>query len=108
MPDGALALAAEETVKGKKGEAPVYRKSAIMSRRVTTPPKPPEHAADINDAIAITLSESGRIDLDRIAGLLGTDEAAAVAALSKGEQPRAFFDPEKNRWEAADLYLAGL
>ncbi len=108
MPDGALALAAEETVKGKKGEAPIYRKSAIMSRRVTTPPKKIEHAEDINDAIAITLSESGRIDLGRIAELLGTDEAGAIAALSKDVKPRAFFDPETNRWEYTGLYLSGL
>ena len=93
---------------GKKGEAPSYQKSAIMSRRVTTPPKTIERTEDIGDAVAITLSESGRIDLARVAELLGTNEPEAAAALSEGEKPRAFFDPEENRWEAADLYLSGL
>ena len=79
-----------------------------MSRRVTTPPKTIERAEDIGDAVAITLSESGRIDLGRVAELLGTNEAEATAALSEGEKPRAFFDPEENRWEPADLYLSGL
>ena len=100
MPDGALALAAEEVAGGKKGGAPSYQKSAIMSRRVTTPPKTIERTEDIGDAVAITLSESGRIDLGRVAELLGTNEAEAEAALSGGEKPRAFFDPEENRWEA--------
>ena len=79
-----------------------------MSRRVTTPPKRIERAEGIGDAVAITLSESGRIDLGRVAELLGTNEAEATAALSGGEKPRAFFDPEENRWEPADLYLSGL
>ena len=108
MPDGALALAAEAPVKGKKNESPVYAKSAIMSRRVTIPPKVIEQTADVSDAIAISLSESGRIDTGRVASLLGVDEAGAGLALSKGENPPAFFDPEENRWEPADLYLSGM
>ena len=107
MPDGALALAAEETIE-REGQAPDYVKSAIMSRRVTTPPKMAESARDASDAVAIVLSERGRIDLERIASLLGTNEAGAIAALSEGEKPRAFFDPETERWEPADLYLSGL
>ncbi len=102
MPDGALAQAAEKNVGGK------YVKSDIMSRRVTTPPQLAEQAADANDAVAISLSELGRIDIEHVAKLLGTDVAGAEKALSEGETPRAFYDPELKRWEPRDLYLAGL
>jgi len=102
MPDGGLPLATEKYVDGK------WVKSDIMSRRVTTPPKFAEHAENANDAISIALSESGRIDIERIAKLLGTDVPGAERALSEGETPRAFYDPETKRWEPRDLYLSGL
>ena len=103
MPDGGLIMAAEDV--DKKGKV---SKSAIMSRRVTEPPKVIERAANIGDAVGISLGETGKIDVERIAKLLGTDEAGAIKALSEGEKPRAFFDPETQRWEAADQYLSGL
>jgi hypothetical protein len=103
MPDGGLILAVENVAKdGTISKAP------IMSRRVTEPPKPIERARDASDAVAISLGESGRIDIERVAKLLDTDEAGAIKALSEGEEPRAFFDPESQSWEAADLYLSGL
>ncbi|SNX67377.1 hypothetical protein SAMN05878503_1019 [Cereibacter ovatus] len=102
MPDGALALGAEEIVEGKP------QKAAIMSRRVTMPPAPITAAKDASEAVAVSLSERGEIDLERVAQLLGTDQAGAEKALSEGESPRAFFDPETGRWEPADLYLSGL
>ena len=102
MPDGGLALAAEN----KSGNR--YVKSEIMSKRVNTPPVVAERAEDVNDAIAISLSESGRIDIERIAGLLGMDVTGAEKALSEGEEPRAFYDPEEKLWVARDQYLSGL
>lgn len=104
MPDGGLIMATESVA--KKGGA--ISKSAIMSRRVTEPPKTAERAKDASDAVAISLAEGGKIDLDRVAALLNTDEAGAVKALSEGDEPRAFYDPEKSGWEPADLYLSGL
>lgn len=106
MPDGALALAAENNV-GTKDSAH-FIKSDIMERRVAMPPQLAEKAEDASEAIAITLAESGKIDLERVASLLGTDVVGAERALSEGENPRAFFDPELNRWEPADLYLSGM
>lgn len=103
MPDGGLIMSAEAV--DKEGRV---SKSAIMSRRVTEPPKKITSTKNVNDAIAVALSESGRIDPARIAALLGTDEAGAIKAMSEGEHPRAFFDPESNRWEPSDLYLSGL
>lgn len=106
MPDGALALAAEANIGDKK--SPRYGKADIMSKRVTAPPKHVERAEDARDAIAITLGEVGRIDIDRVAALLDTDVAGAEKALSSGEQAAAFYDPETGRWEPRDLYLSGL
>jgi N12 class adenine-specific DNA methylase len=106
MPDGALALAAEQSSGDKKN--PSYTKAAILSKRVTMPPKQVESAKNASDAIAISLGETGTIEIERIASLLGTDEAGAEAALSEGDEPRAFFDPELQRWEPRDIYLSGL
>ena len=107
MPDGALALATERVVyQGKKVVG--HAKADILERRVVEPTKPVEAASSIADAVAISLGESGGIDVDRIAQLMKTDVAGAERLLSEGENPRAFFDPELQRWESADAYLSGL
>lgn len=103
MPDGGLALSVEENVGTDK--EPSYQKAAIMSRRVTSPPQRAEKAATPADAIAVSLSETGRLDMERITELLGED---AEKALTAGPNPLAFFDPEAERWETADAYLSGL
>lgn len=105
MPDGALALAAE-TVDGKGAKAK-YGKADIMSRRVTMPPKPAEKASSPADAVAISLSEYGGINVERIASLLGTDEAGAIEAISNPDAALAYFNPETQVWESADQYLSG-
>ena len=106
MPDGGLILSVEENTGTKK--APVYSKAAIMSRRVSAPPQPADKADNASDAVAIVLGELGRIDIPRVAELLGTDQEGAEKALSEGDAPRAFYDPEGERWEPADAYLSGL
>ena len=107
MPDGALALAAESAkYDGKKMVD--YAKADILQRRVVEPPKPVESVESIADAVAVSLGETGTIDIDRIAKLMGTDAGGAEQLLSEGDSPRAFFDPELQRWESADSYLSGL
>jgi N12 class adenine-specific DNA methylase len=102
MPDGALALGAE--VVGKDGS---ISKSAIMSERITRPFVMAERADTPADALAVSLSERGAIDIDRVAGLLGVDVEKAAEMLSGGEKPLAFLDPETEGWETADAYLSG-
>ncbi|WP_226018401.1 SNF2-related protein [Novosphingobium sp. FKTRR1] len=106
MPDGALALAAETN--GGTARAPKVQKADILSRRVAMPPQIAERADNAAEAVGISLSEFGHIDLGRVAKLLGTDEAGAAKALAAGDEPSAFYDPEAGRWEARDLYLSGL
>jgi N12 class adenine-specific DNA methylase len=100
MPDGGLVLSVEDPKSGDK--------APIMSRRVTAPPKPVDRVENAAEAVAISLSESGAIDINRIAELLGTNIEGAEKALSEGDKPRAFYAPEMERWEPADAYLSGL
>lgn len=102
MPDGALALGAE--VVGKDGS---ISKSAIMSERITRPFVMADKADTPADALAISLSERGTVDIERVAGLLGVDVEKASDMLSSSEKPLAFLDPETNGWETADAYLSG-
>lgn len=103
MPDGPLALGVEA-----KNEDGSLAKSAIMSVRTTFPPKIAESADTASDAVVISLSERGVIDINRIADLLDVDVDEAAKMLGEGAEPRAFFDPETNRWEDRDLYLSGM
>lgn len=118
MPDGALVQALETGFRpeitaakaktlGEKPRKASADKAAIFSRRVVPRYEPPTSADSPADALAITLSESGRVDVERIASLLGTDKAGAEKALSAGEKPLAFFDPEEQAWVTADAYLSG-
>lgn len=118
MPDGALVQALElsyrpEITKAraeKMGEKP-RKESAdpapILNKRVVVPYEPPTAADSVHDALFITLSESGKLDVDRVASLLGVDRAQAEAELSKGDNPLAFYDPEAHAWEPAREYLSG-
>lgn len=103
MPDGALALALEQLDKNGKAHP-----ADILQRRVTVPPKPIDRVKSAGEAVAVVLAERGHIDLERVAQLLGTDEKGAMDALSEGDNPRAFYDPETGTWEPADAYLSGL
>ncbi len=61
------------------------------------------------DALAVTLHETGAVDLDRIAELLGRSRETAIAELGE----RIFLDPEatvaqgRDAWVTADAYLSG-
>ncbi|MFD7008089.1 helicase-related protein [Rhodococcus jostii] len=49
------------------------RKSKIFTEDVITPPQRAETAQDVAEALAVSLDETGRVDLNRIAGLVGID-----------------------------------
>lgn len=119
MPDGALLVALElgyrpalSAIKAKRlGESPrpaEAKKAPILSERVVVPYDPPSKADSAADALVISMAESGRVDLDRLAALLSTDRDGVVAALH-GEPavPLIFRDPELNEWQSRDQYLSG-
>jgi N12 class adenine-specific DNA methylase len=72
---------------------------------VNRAPQPIERVDTPAEALAVTLGEQGRVDLVRIADLLGlADDAAAVSALGD----LIYADPEAGgRWVSARDYLAG-
>lgn len=78
-------------------------KAPIFDRRVIAARTHPSTAATATDALAVCLDETGRVDLDRIAALLGFDAGDAAAALGELAYP----DPASGLWDTAERYLSG-
>ncbi|MCW2286321.1 N12 class adenine-specific DNA methylase/adenine-specific DNA methylase [Rhodoblastus acidophilus] len=79
----------------------------IFSQRVLHPPTTPE-ITSAADALAVVLHETGTVDVDRIAELLGVTREAVIADLGD----RIFLDPiahgtNVELWHTADAYLSG-
>jgi N12 class adenine-specific DNA methylase/adenine-specific DNA methylase len=83
-------------------ETGVARQGPIFRDRVIAPPAAPL-IATAADALAVTLNERGRVDLDSIADLLEQDSGAALAQLGT----TVFRNPATGGWETADAYLSG-
>lgn len=118
MPDGAMVLALESSYEpertaeqakrsGLPKQAESVKPAPILSERVVPKYEPATKAETPADALAITLAESGRVDMERIAALLGQDLEQAADALTGGDKPLVFKDPESNTYETADAYLSG-
>jgi N12 class adenine-specific DNA methylase len=107
LPDGGLILAVEELT-SKPGERQVKVADApILSKRIITPTVARESAANMDEAITISLSETGGLDTERMASLLGKSVPDIEAALAEGDAPRGFYDPEQSKWVTSDEYLSG-
>ena len=100
-PDYPLVMALEQ-YNPDSGEA---RPAAILLRRVNKRPVRIERVDTAPEALSVTLGECGRLDLSRVASLLGLDdEDAAAAALGD----LVFQDPQScGRWTPARTYLSG-
>jgi len=119
MPDEGLLLslesdfrpaitAAKARASGVKQAPATAKPSAILSRPVAVPPEAASSAASAADALAISLSESGRISLSRIADLLDVSQDEAKKQLTAGESPLAFADPEQSgEIVERNAYLSG-
>ena len=89
-------------------ESGTAKHGPIFRERVLHPETTPV-IETAEDALAVTLHETGLVDLDRIAELLGRSRETAIAELGE----RIFLDPEAtvamNReiWVTADAYLSG-
>ena len=68
-------------------ETGLARKGPIFSERVIAPPVAPL-ITSATDALAVTLNETGRVDLDYLADLLERDLDAALAELGDGRLPQ--------------------
>ena len=83
-------------------ESGLARMGAIFRERVIAPPAAPL-IATAADALAVTLNETGRVDLDHLAELLDRDPETALAQLGE----TVFRNPATEAWETDDAYLSG-
>ena len=83
-------------------ESGLARMGPIFRERVIAPPAMPL-IATAADALAVTLNETGRVDIDHLAELLDRDSESALAQLGEA----VFRDPETEAWETDDAYLSG-
>jgi N12 class adenine-specific DNA methylase len=65
----------------------------------------PERLDDIEDAVRICYHQTGTIYPDQIAENLKMDQDEVVKQIT--ERSLAFFNPEKDTWEPAEIYLSG-
>jgi N12 class adenine-specific DNA methylase len=82
--------------------APSAQKADIFTRRVAMPYKKATHADTPQDALTISLSEHGRVNLPRMAELTGMEESAITDALSD-----VLFNDPVGGWVEKDQYLSG-
>ena len=86
---------------GKEG----YKgKSAVFSKRMIEPHRKPTHADNPVDALAISMQEVGRVELEYMKLLTGQPEEEIVKAL---EFERIYFDFQKQEYQLAEEYLSG-
>ena len=83
-------------------ESGLARMGPIFHERVIAPPAAPV-ITSAADALAVTLSARGRVDVEHLADLLERDADAALAELGT----TVFRNPRTEAWETADSYLAG-
>jgi N12 class adenine-specific DNA methylase len=75
----------------------IFRERTIQRRQAVLA------AGSAKEALVITLSEKGKVDLGHIGKLLGKAEADFLPEL----QGALFLNPETKRWETDDDYLSG-
>jgi len=118
MPDGALVLALELQYRpaisaakaariGEKVRGASATPAPILSERVIMKYEPPTSAASHADALAIAMAESGRVDMDRIASLLGRPTEDISAEMLGADKPMVFKDPESGEIVDRNEYLSG-
>jgi N12 class adenine-specific DNA methylase len=78
-------------------------KAKTFTQRVIGHRELPSKAANPRDAIAISREHDGKIDVPRIAGLLGVSENEARSAM----EGLVFEDPDTNELVPAHIYLSG-
>lgn len=102
--DGNRLLALERIVKDESGNPKVV-KSDIFTKRVISRGQRATKADTPKDALVISYSESGAINVPRIAELLGVSDEEAVKKLKEGGD--AFENPQTGLLEPSWEYLSG-
>lgn len=81
--------------------------NAILTERVLTPTKEITKAANPQDAVKISLSERGRIDIAYMARLTGMKPADIIKELTAGDHPEIYLNPKTGEYDHAEDYLSG-
>ncbi len=90
---------------GKEYRPPSATKATIFSKRVLEYVQPAQTAENALDALSISLRESGKINFERIAGLLNRSTEEVQAELQQDNL--IFKNPQSREWEIKDKYLVG-
>ncbi|MCI0535538.1 MAG: N-6 DNA methylase [Verrucomicrobiales bacterium] len=98
-PDLPLLLSLEQydEESGRATKAAIFRERTIQPRRPTPEVRTPK------DALLVTLSERGCVDVDHMSLLLHRRPAEFLPEL----RGAVFLNPQTNRWETEDEYLSG-
>ena len=89
-------------------ESGVAKRGPVFTERVIHPPAEPVILCAA-DALAVTLAETGRVDMAHVAELLGRPQEVVEAELGEA----VFLDPAGGKawlegtWQTADAYLSG-
>ena len=79
-------------------------KRAIFTQRTVNPVREVTHADSVNDALTLSLSQTGGVDLDYMSKLMdGKDEGSILKELGE----RVYENPATNGIELAEAYLSG-
>lgn len=81
------------------------RKALIFSERTAWARRPRVVADNLHEAALIALDQTGRIDLDSVASLMGMDRDAVFTALQT--EPDYFLDPVSQQVLPREAYLSG-
>ncbi len=79
-------------------------KAAMFSKNTVGHVGRVEHAGSVGEALGVSLHESGHLNIDRMAELMGKDKSHVANALT--EAGIAYEDPGEG-WKPADQYLSG-
>lgn len=98
--DDAFGLTILSSLERKEGDrfvkSDVLSQSLIVTQEVYRTENP-------NEALAKSLSEQGRVDLEFIAAATDSTEEESIAALAQ----KIYFNPIVQQWETADAFLSG-
>lgn len=88
---------------GSSPRKPSARKAAIFTKRVNRPNTLERSAETVKDALVICLNESGRVDIERIAGLASVEPVVALREL----HGLVYRNPLSLEYETAETFLSG-
>ena len=104
-PDYGLICSIENYSYNKKTKETTSSKTAIFTQRTVNAIKPATSAANENDALLLSLSTKGRLDLEYMQKLLGGKKSQEDILAALGD--KVFKDPVSDDYVMADEYLSG-